>query len=140
MILETALICLSLNIYHESRGEPIVVQQAVAQVTMNRAQQDPQNVCKEVFRPYQFSWANKLSKETRTDPYKVVAKRVKKPEGKEWQRSLQIARQALNGDFIRKFKGATHFYNINTDNPKWKERLIYIAQAGPFILMKLKDT
>ncbi len=83
---------------------------------------------------------NKLSKETRSDPYKVVAKRVKKPEGKEWQRSLQIARQALNGDFIRKFKGATHFYNINTDNPKWKERLLYIAQAGPFILMKLKDT
>ena len=140
MILETALICLALNIFHESRGEAIVVQQAVAQVTMNRAKQDPDRVCKEVFRPYQFSWANKLSKATKADPHKVVAKRIKKPEGKEWQRSLQIAQQALNGDLVTKFKGATHFYNVHTDNPKWKWRLHYIAQAGPFVLMKVRET
>lgn len=140
MILESALLCLALNVFHESRGEPIAVQQAVAQVTMNRAKQDQNNVCKEVFRSHQFSWANKISKTDRKDVHKVVAQRIKKPNGQEWQRSLKIAEQAIQGNFYAKFKGATHFYNIKTDNPVWKHRLIHVARAGPFMLMKIRET
>ena len=36
MILETALTCLALNIYHEARSQSLVEQLAVSQVVMNR--------------------------------------------------------------------------------------------------------
>ena len=36
MILETALMCMATNIYHEAKNQPMVGQIAVAQVVMNR--------------------------------------------------------------------------------------------------------
>ncbi len=59
MVMTTAMLCTALNIYWESRSEPLHGQHAVAQVTFNRAQRDPSKVCKVVFEPKQFSWANK---------------------------------------------------------------------------------
>ena len=40
MLLETALVCLSLNIYHEAKNQSIVGQAAVAEVVMNRVADD----------------------------------------------------------------------------------------------------
>ncbi len=136
MIIESALLCLALNVYHESRGEAIFVQQAIAQVTMTRARQDRNKVCKEVFRPYQFSWANKLSKESKKNPMRIYAKRIKNPNGFEWKRAIMVAKQALAGKLPKTYAGATHFYNYNVVNPKWSKHLTYVAHAGPFILMK----
>ena len=47
MILETALICMALNIYHEARSESLVSQLAVSQVVINRVQDSryPNSVC-----------------------------------------------------------------------------------------------
>jgi spore germination cell wall hydrolase CwlJ-like protein len=45
MVLAAALVCLSLNIYHESRKQPLAGQHAVAQVTWNRAGHDADRVC-----------------------------------------------------------------------------------------------
>ena len=56
MLTEAALICLTLNTYHEARGESITGQYAVVHVVRNRAKYNPENVCKVVFAPYQFSW------------------------------------------------------------------------------------
>jgi N-acetylmuramoyl-L-alanine amidase len=52
--------CLAMNIYHEARGEPIVGQIAVAQVTMNRVEHEyfPDDVCSVVWQDDQFSWTN----------------------------------------------------------------------------------
>ena len=36
MILETALMCMAANIYHEAKNQPMAGQIAVAQVVMNR--------------------------------------------------------------------------------------------------------
>lgn len=50
--------CLALNVYHEARGEGILGQIAVAQVTMNRVHNDywPDTVCEVVWQPGKFSW------------------------------------------------------------------------------------
>jgi len=39
MITAAALLCLSLNVHNEARGEPVLGQVAVAMVTINRANQ-----------------------------------------------------------------------------------------------------
>ena len=47
MIIETALICLALNIYHEARDQTTAGQLAVAEVTLNRVEHGsfPNSVC-----------------------------------------------------------------------------------------------
>lgn len=47
--------CLIDNVYYEARGEPFAGQILVAKVTMNRAQ-SLTNICREVYKPRQFSW------------------------------------------------------------------------------------
>lgn len=39
-MIKTALLCLALTIFHESRGEPIEGQYAVAEVVLNRAEKE----------------------------------------------------------------------------------------------------
>ena len=52
--------CLAMNIYHESRGERLEGQIAVAQVTINRMEHTkwPSTICEVVYQPKQFSWTH----------------------------------------------------------------------------------
>ena len=78
MILESAVLCLALNIYHEARSEMIPGQYAVAQVTMNRAG-EKSNVCKTVVAKHQFSWTTKML----TKKGKRAVFRAKRNKGKK---------------------------------------------------------
>lgn len=55
---EKQLNCLAQNIYHESRGESIQGQFAVAFVTLNRTEDEnfPRSICGVVYQKGQFSW------------------------------------------------------------------------------------
>lgn len=55
--------CLAMNIYYESRGEPILGQLGVANVTMNRFNQSNRTVCNIVYSPGQFEWTKKRLRE-----------------------------------------------------------------------------
>jgi len=57
-MLSEAVMCLSLAIYHEARGEPIVGQMAVAEVVMNRVAHPrwANEVCKVIKRKAQFAF------------------------------------------------------------------------------------
>jgi len=57
-MIEAAVFCMALAVYHEARGEPVAGQTMVAQVALKRASGDANQVCREVFRHKQFSWAN----------------------------------------------------------------------------------
>ena len=71
MILETALMCMAINMYHEAKNQSMLGQIAVGQVVMNRVEDSrfPDNVCdvvtqsvtykgtdKPVLHKCQFSW------------------------------------------------------------------------------------
>lgn len=113
MILETALICLSLNIFHESRGEPILGQYAVAQVTLNRAQGNQSRVCLEVYRHRQFSWTHQS----------VRFQNPKKVDPEAWDRAVKIARIVLTRhDLMDISRGADH-YHARYVSPRWSKSL-----------------
>lgn len=106
MILESALLCLSLNIYHEARGESVPGQYAVAQVTMNRADGNPKRVCQEVYRPNQFSWTKKKVRYAKLDP-------------DAWNRAQIIASVVLTTPLsLDLSNGATHYHATNV-RPEW---------------------
>lgn len=52
----SALLCLTLNIFHESRGELVEVQEAVAAVTINRTKEYSKSICEVVYSKAAFSW------------------------------------------------------------------------------------
>jgi spore germination cell wall hydrolase CwlJ-like protein len=116
MILATAMMCLALNIYHEARGETLAGQQAVALVTMNRADWQPKRVCREVYKPAQFSWTT----EAHGKPTDRAA----------WLQAKQVAMDALTGRLVDFTGGADH-YHTKQVKPRWNwKKLKYVMTLG----------
>ena len=122
MILETALMCMATNIYHESKFQSMLGQIAVGQVVMNRVEDSrfPNNVCdvvtqavtykgtdKPVIHKCQFSWYCDGKKDT------PVLK------SDEWYNAKRYARMVLYGTITLDFtEGATH-YHATYVRPAW---------------------
>lgn len=109
-----SLLWLSLNIYHESRGEPEIGQLAVAHVTLNRAIEENKSVADVVLAPYQFSW--------------TFQKKSYVPlEINPLQESLRIALKAMT---TRDFTGGATFYHHVDVDPKWTAGKSFMARYG----------
>ena len=133
MILESALLCLSLNIYHESRGESSVSQYAVANVTMNRAK-TPSNVCRVVMEKRQFSWTTSLVVKLDGKP-SLKASGIPK-ETQAWELAQRIAECVLANPKIDLTEGATH-YHASYASPQWRHSAIRIKQMGAHIFYRM---
>ncbi len=105
-MISAALMCMALNIYHESRSEEMRGQVAVANVTINRVASDrwPDDVCSVVQQGYskgknncQFSWFCDGKSDTPTD---TVA----------WARSVLVANDVMLGYIPDITEGATHYH------------------------------
>lgn len=115
MVLSAAVLCLAMNVYREARGEEVTGQQAVALVTMNRAQWRPKLVCKEVHRPGQFSW--------------TAEPQGRPKERGAWLQAQKVAVEVIGGrvrDFTR---GATHFCT-KPCRPSWRRKMKYLMTVG----------
>ena len=130
MITQAAIMCLALNIYHESRSEPVNGQIAVAMVTMNRAEWKNEKVCDTVVKHKQFSWTNSMvTFKNATKTYSLKPHGVPK-DLKAWGKSLHLARQVLKRKIPDITNGATH-YHAKYVKPYWhkeKKRTVVIAQ------------
>lgn len=119
-------VCLAYNIYFEARGEPAVVQRAVAEVTLNRvkAEEFPDSICEVVYdsetykgKPLrdrcQFSWYCDGMKEVITDP-------------KAWADAYSIAVSNIKSNLT---KGALFFHSKNI-TPYWADAKEYVVTLG----------
>ena len=122
MLIETALMCLALNTYHEAKNQSMIGQVATAQVVMNRVADSryPNTVCEVVKQgpkykgsdvpvrhKCQFSWfCDGKSDEPRRD-------------SKEWFKAQDYARIVLSGRIaLDVTEGATH-YHATYVKPSW---------------------
>ena len=122
MLLETALVCLALNTYHEAKNQSMIGQIATAQVVMNRVADSryPNTVCGVVKQgpkykgsdvpvrhKCQFSWfCDGKSDEPKRD-------------SKEWFKAQDYARIVLSGRIaLDVTEGATH-YHATYVRPAW---------------------
>jgi N-acetylmuramoyl-L-alanine amidase len=133
MVLETAVMCLAMNVYHEARSENLVGQYAVALVTMNRARWKATNVCDEVFKPQQFSWAN--GKVQRNKRSFTVDHSMKPREMEAWVRSYRVAQEVLAGR-IGDFTGGSDHYHTIAVKPAWRLGLSKVVQIGSHIFYR----
>lgn len=58
-MIATALLCLALNSYRETRGEEVAAQIAAMKVLSNRATLNHAPICKELAKHKQFAWVRK---------------------------------------------------------------------------------
>jgi N-acetylmuramoyl-L-alanine amidase len=118
----TALLWLTLNIYHESRGEPEIAQIAVAHVTLNRAAEEGKTIQQVVRAKKQFSWVGKK----KTDPWK------KDPAG--FAKSAQVAVKAIAQRDIT--GGATYFHEAKMRKPKWAKNMRQSVRYGSLVFYR----
>lgn len=125
-LMASALLCLSLNVFHEARGELIPGQYAVAQVTMRRADNDPAKVCSTVYRPKQFSWTLKSHK-----PPEVI-------DPDAWKKAQIVAKTVLLGRMPYDFSaGADHYHTIKVQ-PSWSQGAMPVARIQHHVFFRLQ--
>ena len=125
-----ALACLSLNVYHEARGEPDEGQLAVAYVTLNRAERKSMAVCDVVVEPYQFSWTTG-GVMMRAQGWTLMPHMVP-TDLKALEKAVKIAQLAMSRRLKDPTAGAL-FYHADYVSPAWKHTMTQIAAIGQHI-------
>ena len=115
--LASELECLARNVYYESRGEPMVGQYAVAEVTINRVASSlfPDSVCAVVYARGAFSWTYDES--------------LREPYGFEWWRAQAVAR-SVYGNHASPYVGDALFFHAIYVSPDWARTRPQIARIG----------
>ena len=106
--------CLAENIYHEARGEPVLGQVAVGYVTWERAQQSVEQLCRVVWKPYQFSWTS--------SPVSVN-------DNEAFALAMKIAKDVVTGRAKNPVPRATH-YHASSIKPLWRKSVKQVAKIG----------
>lgn len=122
--IEPSIECMALNIYHEARGEPELGMEAVAWVTLNRVESEsyPDDICKVVYQPSQFSWTTKKDQ----TPY----------ETESWEKALDVADYVLDeSNTDDPTDGALYFHNRKV-KPKWSRKFIRTQKIGNHIFYR----
>ena len=122
MILETALMCMAFNIYHEANNQSMLGQIAVGQVVMNRVEDSrfPDTVCEVVKQAVTYKGTNKpVIHKCQFSWYCDGKKDTPVLKSDEWYNAKRYARMVLYGTITLDFtEGATH-YHATYVRPAW---------------------
>tara|TARA_B100000287_G_scaffold391129_1_gene402559 strand:+ start:176 stop:607 length:432 start_codon:yes stop_codon:yes gene_type:complete len=124
MIIETALVCLALNIYHEAKNQSMLGQLAVAEVVMNRVEDTrfPDSVCEVVKQGITYKGTDVPILHKCQFSWYCDGKSDRPRKGsKEWRNAMTYAYQVLNDEInIDVSMGATH-YHASYVSPAWSK-------------------
>lgn len=137
VVSKSEFVCLALNDYWESRGEPLAGRMAVAQVVLNRAMDPryPTNICDVVKqdlsrskRACQFSWWCDGKSDT---PRELEA----------WRRSIRLASAVLVRDNnIQDNTDGALWYHAVSIKPKWTGDLKRAVKIGDHVFYRDDDS
>jgi spore germination cell wall hydrolase CwlJ-like protein len=96
-----AVMCMSLTMFHEARGEPVSGQVAVGYVLYRRADFNPKNICTETFKAQQFEWTSKT-------------KHV--PDYKTLKPFVLLSQKIIRQEIKDSSKGSSYFHHIKMPN------------------------
>lgn len=135
MILATGIICLALNVYWEARGEPTAGQQAIAIVTMNRANWDDSKICEVVTKPNQFSWTADHVDYSSGRPMLKKSGFATPEEQRAWEKALRLSYEALDRKTPDRVKGADHYHSLSS-KPSWRKKMRVVAVIGNHVFYR----
>ena len=132
-----AITCLALNIYFESRNQPIEGQVAVSQVVLERVKSKkyPNTVCEVVFQGPTYSWSVNYPIKDRCQFSWYCDGLSDKPRDEiAWLNSLEVAEKVYYG-LTDTVKGATHYHSVKVD-PWWAKYKVKVKQIGDHIFYR----
>jgi spore germination cell wall hydrolase CwlJ-like protein len=118
-----SLDCLARNVYYEARGESLLGQYAVAEVTMNRKASPfyPKTVCEVVYQREAFSWTDSIDLET--------------PAGPAWKRAQKVADEVYYQRRPPTMSGVLHFHAVYVQ-PDWSKERRRVARIGRHVFYR----
>jgi N-acetylmuramoyl-L-alanine amidase len=118
-----SLDCLARNVYYEARGESLIGQYAVAEVTMNRRASPfyPKTVCEVVYQKEAFSWTGMGDLEP--------------PAGSAWHRAVMVAEDVYFQRRPATMQGVTHFHATYVQ-PDWSKERQQVARIGKHLFYR----
>jgi len=122
--------CLTLNLYHEARGEPDKGKYAVASVTLNRvaSKHYPETICDVVFQKrWDYLRKRYVSAFSWTELDAPVS-----TNSRAWQKAARIAEDIYRNPEAHNLKGAL-FYHARHIRPSWARKKISVAKIGRHI-------
>lgn len=122
-------ICLGFNIFHEARDQPRRGRVMVGMVTMNRVLTRGSDVCREVFRPMQFSWTFERPYINMSDPAERAA----------FRDAIVTARSVISGEEDDELMGAVQYYNPSKVTPQWRTAFAEVFVIGDHRFMRKRD-
>jgi len=137
-MIEAALVCLALNVYHEARDQPLIGQVAVAQVVMNRVRDDryPDTPCDVVMQGPTYTWAEHYPVRHRCQfSWYCDGKSDNTTDQGAYDKALMIAHGVYYGNLDDFVEGATHYHAIYV-LPEWAESKTRIVQIGEHIFYR----
>lgn len=122
--------CLTLNVYHEARGEPDEGKYAVASVTLNRVESKhyPDTICDVVF---QKRWDYLRNRYVSAFSWTELKAPVS-TNSRAWQQAEQVARDIYHHPETRPLKQAL-FYHARHIRPSWARKKARVAKIGRHI-------
>jgi N-acetylmuramoyl-L-alanine amidase len=125
--------CLALNVYYESRGEPLAGMHAVAEVTMNRvaSRRYPATVCEVV---YEKRWDRLRKRDVGAFSW-TEFDFVPHPEGRAWQQARDVAHAAFHRLQPPVLGGALH-YHASHIRPSWAKGRKPVARIGAHVFYR----
>lgn len=119
--------CLTLNVYHEARGESLVGMIAVAQVTLNRLDvhyRGQRTLCRIVYDTHQFSWTRSTHKHR------------KAPTGAAWSTATLAAQKAVEGLRIVGLENSLHYHADWIPHPGWSLKMTLNHVIGQHVYLR----
>lgn len=131
--------CLAQNIYYEARGSSLADQAAVADVVLNRVNDErfPSTIC-EVVRQGKKHPNGQMKRHRCQFSWYCDGKSDRPRELDSWVKAQQLAYMMLYlGDFRGLTEGATH-YHANYVTPKWSRDLQLVGRIGVHVFYRWK--
>jgi N-acetylmuramoyl-L-alanine amidase len=127
------LTCLAMNVYYESRGEPLQGQFGVAEVTMNRVADPryPDTVCEVV---YQKRWDYLRKRDVGAFSWTEFDE-VPRPQGTAWQGAIEVADTMFSGTREPVLDGAVHYHATHI-RPSWSRGKEPVAKIGQHVFYR----
>jgi spore germination cell wall hydrolase CwlJ-like protein len=121
-IRERELTCLARNIYYEAGNEPFEGKVAVAQVTLNRAQNDnfPADICKVVYQKNIF-YAKTVCQFSWYCDHNAMLRPIDKPS---YDESMIVAKKVLLEGFRLPSLHDALYYHATYIDPRWNREVI----------------
>ena len=137
-MITAAVMCLAMNLYHETRGETLAGNIAVGYVTMNRVadKRYPDTVCGVVHQAKYHGWdlVNPIRNRCQFSWY-CDGISDNPQDGKAMLESVILAQHIIEGTVTDISEGATH-YHAKYVNPYWSDDMTVVLEVGQHIFYK----